>query len=115
VQSSEYAVIHTLQSHRPASAQPHHAGYGEAIQWEELPSLPPSLVLRAPSIHAAAARLPKAQVWAETLPACLDPLQPSSPFREALEGLMTREVNEPDVFRHFFGEAAVAVRGSGAA
>ena len=112
MQLSETALIHTTDPHRFAHP-PLRRSYGEAIQWEELPSLPPSMVMRAPSAHAAAAPKPKAQVWAETLPACLDPLLPSTPFREALEGLITREVLEPDVFRQFFGKAAVAVRGAG--
>jgi hypothetical protein len=105
-------LVHRTDPHRFASPLPRH-GYGEAIQWEELPSLPPSLVLRAPGAAGAAAITspkPRAQVWAETLPACLDPLTPSGPFREPLEGMMTREVHEPDVFRHFFGEIANALR-----
>jgi hypothetical protein len=92
------------------AARPHRHNYGEAIQWEELPSLAPSLVMRAASTPAAAK--PKVQVWTETLPASLDPLQPSAPFAEAVEGLMTREVREPDVFRHFFGDAAIVARGT---
>ena len=41
--------------------------------------------------------------WDATRPAELDAAVPSQPFREPVNGLAIREVNEPDVFRHFFG------------
>lgn len=66
-----------------------------AIEWEELPSLAGSLAQR---IVAATAR-----PWDNTLPAGLDSTVPSQPFREPVNGVAIREVNEPDVFRHFFG------------
>ena len=82
----------------------HQAG---AIEWEELPSLADSLGQRlvnlgarrgadfqnSSSFHAA---------WDATMPAALDPLTESGPFVEPLRGLVTRELREPDVFRHFF-------------
>jgi len=37
-----------------------------------------------------------------TMPAALDPITESGPFQETLSGLATRELREPDVFRHFF-------------
>ena len=37
------------------------------------------------------------------MPAALDPAPVSQPFHEPMQGLSTREVIEPDVFRHFFG------------
>ena len=66
-----------------------------AIEWEELPSLAGSLAQRI----AAATTGP----WDNTRPAELDTGVPSQPFREPVDGLAMREVNEPDVFRHFFG------------
>lgn len=66
-----------------------------AIEWEELPSLAGSLAKRI----AAATNAP----WDATRPAELEVPVPSQPFREPVNGLAIREVNEPDVFRHFFG------------
>ena len=61
-----------------------------------------------PGGHEARARLrsepPSRPVWVETKPAGLDPLTPSEPLQETeLSGLDSREIIEPDVFRHFFG------------
>ena len=92
----------------------------DAIEWEELPSLAGSLahrpVGRGALSHAAAGASAGfetgsafAAPWNSTLAATLDalpPSAPSQPFREALSGLSMREVNEPDVFRHFFGTSA---------
>ncbi|MDP9044761.1 MAG: hypothetical protein M3O01_08135 [Pseudomonadota bacterium] len=82
----------------------------DSIEWEELPSFAGSLtqrlVHRAPRGANDSAFLPSASgpaAWDNTLPAALDPALVSQPFREPLEGLATREVIEPDVFRHFFG------------
>lgn len=76
----------------------------DAIEWEDLPSFADSLTNRLVTLgtrHADGA----APVWVETVVAGLDPvLPPSEPFREAMEGLQTREVHEPEVFRVFFGE-----------
>ena len=45
-----------------------------------------------------------APVWVETMPGALDPLMPSAPLSETeLGGLDSREIVEPDIFRHFFG------------
>jgi hypothetical protein len=41
--------------------------------------------------------------WDATRPADLDAGAPSQPFREPVHGVAMREVNEPDIFRHFFG------------
>ena len=80
---------HAFGSHafRPAAAG--------AIEWEELPSLAGSLAKRI----ATATQAP----WDATRPAELEAAVPSQPFREPVNGLVIREVNEPDVFRHFFG------------
>jgi len=67
-----------------------------AIEWEELPSLVGTL---GRSLAAATHSSP----WDATRPAALDMAPPSQPFREPVDGLALREVNEPDVFRHFFG------------
>jgi hypothetical protein len=91
------------------------------FEWEELPSLS-NVVLRrhvAPGSYALAAELvadarsrlrsgpPMVPVWIDTALADLDPPQPSAPLRDtALAGVATREIMEPDVFKHFFGATA---------
>ena len=74
---------------------------GGAIEWEELPSLAQRVRASAP----ASASVP----WDSTRPAELDTTPASLPFREPLQGVAIREVNEPDVFRHFFGACSGAV------
>jgi hypothetical protein len=84
-----FSTAYSSRAFRPAAP----AG---AIEWEELPSLAGSLAKR---IVAATSR-----PWDSTRPAELDSAGvPSQPFREPVDGLAIREVNEPDVFRHFFG------------
>ena len=84
-----FSSAYLSRAYRPAAP----AG---AIEWEELPSLAGSLAQR---IVAATTR-----PWDSTRPAELDEGGvPSQPFREPVDGLAIREVNEPDVFRHFFG------------
>lgn len=90
----------------------------EPFEWEELPSLSDvvlrrhvpagSYTIAAGLVANASARLRSepsfAPVWVETMPSAFDPLTPSSPLCETeLGGLDAREINEPDVFRHFFG------------
>ena len=65
-----------------------------AIEWEELPSL--AQRVRQTPVGPASAP------WDATRPAELETAPVSQPFRE-LKGVAIREVNEPDVFRHFFG------------
>jgi hypothetical protein len=65
-----------------------------AIEWEELPSLVPQMRRTEPG----RATTP----WDATRPADFELTPPSQPFRE-LHGVAIREVNEPDVFKHFFG------------
>ena len=84
----DFSSAYPTRAYRPAAP----AG---AIEWEELPSLAGSLAQR---IAAATAR-----PWDSTRPAELEAGVPSQPFREPVDGLAIREVNEPDVFRHFFG------------
>ncbi len=82
--------------------------YGDGIEWEELPSLAQQLAahrarLAADASHADA-RTFHESAWDETRPSALDVAEATSEFCEALEGLATREVTAPDVFRHFFGD-----------
>jgi len=81
-----------------------------AIEWEELPSLAASLAKRLrelagpPANAAAGPAFPQAgRPWDSTRPAAFEASVPSKPFREPLEGVAIREVDEPGVFRHFFG------------
>jgi hypothetical protein len=68
----------------------------DAIEWEELPSLA-GVAARSDVRHGAPA-------WSVTMPAQLaDAISESTPFREPMRGLVMREVNEPELFRHFFG------------
>jgi hypothetical protein len=93
-----------------------HRAVANAIEWEELPSLTKRLVNRDQSAMARGANDSRfgagsfESTWGETMPVSLDMMQapPSTPFVERLEGLSTREVNEPDVFLHFFGPNAEA-------
>ncbi|CAN5788034.1 hypothetical protein BH11PSE8_BH11PSE8_07960 [soil metagenome] len=88
--------------------------YGGGIDWEETPSLAQRLVTRT-QVPAAAQRPQKPprdadftassafdSAWDSTVPASLE--ERAQPFQDLLDGgLATREVNEPEVFRHFFG------------
>ncbi|MGE4050166.1 MAG: hypothetical protein AB7F38_03800 [Piscinibacter sp.] len=87
--------IHRMP-HRPSA-------FGALIEWEELPSLSERLV-NVDARRAGAFQNPTGicQTWDVTMPAALDPLTESGPFQETLTGLVTRELREPDVFRHFF-------------
>jgi hypothetical protein len=91
------------------------------VEWEELPSLPGVLLRReVPQasyamanefVQQAQARLRSAHtvapVWTETMPAIFDPLTPSAPLADThINGLASREIMEPDVFKHFFGSTA---------
>lgn len=80
-----------------------HAGYGGAIEWEELPSLTERLVMLSQPSLAERLEAASPPAWLETMPLEFDALPPSQPFREALEGLSTREVHEPEIFAIFFG------------
>jgi hypothetical protein len=89
-----------------------------SVEWEELPSLPgvmlrrevpqASYAIATELVQQAQARLRSAPtvgpVWVETMPAIFDPLLPSAPLADThINGLASREIVEPDVFRHFFG------------
>jgi hypothetical protein len=93
----------------------------DAIEWEELPSLAGSLAKRLVQRGSWQRPVPQPRgandsdfmhstnvgsPWDNTMPASLDPAPVSQPFVEPIQGLATREVNEPDVFAHFFGPNA---------
>jgi hypothetical protein len=88
----------TAMRHAPSTLHFSHAFRSPpppgAIEWEELPSL--AQRVRQTSIGVATAP------WDATRPTELESTPASPPFRE-LKGVAIREVNEPDVFRHFFG------------
>ena len=77
-----------------------------AIEWEELPSLADTLAKRLAHTGVRGGEFQNSSsfssVWDATMPAAFDPIQESGPFVESLRGLITRELREPDVFRHFF-------------
>jgi hypothetical protein len=41
--------------------------------------------------------------WGVTMPADLVAVQPPTPYHEPIRGLVTREVDEPELFKLFFG------------
>lgn len=100
-----------LQHHRHHATRTipaHHAApRSDAIEWEELPSFADSLtqrlVIRGSRPLAQRVEAATAPAWIETMAAELEVIEPSEPFRETLEGLDSREVFEPEVFRLFFG------------
>ena len=69
------------------------------IDWEFQPSLQ-HLVVRTEAAHQDAPN------WAETMPASFDSLNEPVKFREPLEGLSVRDIDEPEIFRVFFGGTA---------
>ena len=92
-------------SHRTARFA-HAADHGGLIAWEDMPSLTGSmkpLGLR----KLPCAPLPLVNdtnpAWNITMPAMLDDAPVRQPFQETLRGLVTRELNEPELFQHFFG------------
>ena len=68
------------------------------IAWEAQPSLQ-HLVVRGESGHH------DGPIWVETMPAPFDALEEPVSFREPLEGLSMRDIDEPEIFRVFFGDA----------
>ncbi len=97
---------HTLATHPLASRYPN-VVRNDAIEWEEMPSLAPRMVpmdLRPamPSLRMQAADFNSA--WGVTMPAHLvEDLPEPRPYHETIRGLVTCEVDEPDLFRQFFG------------
>jgi hypothetical protein len=80
--------------------------FDAGIEWEELPSLADTLTKRLVHGGVRSTDFQNSStfnsVWDATMPAALDPLQESGPFVESVRGMVTRELREPDVFRHFF-------------
>lgn len=80
------------------------------IEWEEVPSLADTLNLRLINPEVGQKRRPIVPSvlggWEPTMPADLDDSPPSM-FHEAFQGLSIREITEPDLFQHFFGEPRV--------
>ena len=68
------------------------------IDWEFQPSLQHRVVRTESAPHDA-------PTWAETMPAAFDSFNEPVTFREPLEGLSVRDIDEPEIFRVFFGEA----------
>ena len=68
-----------------------------SIDWEFQPSLQ-HLVKRADDGPQ------DATTWAETMPATLESLSEQVTFREPLEGLSVRDIDEPEIFRVLFGQ-----------
>jgi hypothetical protein len=71
------------------------------IDWESPPSLQ-HLVRRTEAVRR------DAPTWAETMPAPFDAMNEPVSFREPLEGLSVRDLDEPEIFNVFFGDAKVA-------
>ena len=72
-----------------------------SIAWEAQPSLQ-HLVVRtdaSPDDDAV-------PTWAETMPVSLEAMSAPVVFREPLEGLSVRDIDEPEIFRVFFGDNA---------
>jgi hypothetical protein len=89
---------------------PRRTSYAGAIEWEELPSLAGALADRLvtrggrldPRNGFAQTSGFGQSAWDQTMPAQLDAIPEPEPFRETIQGMATREVREPEVFRHFF-------------
>jgi len=94
-------TAHPLAPRYPASAPK------DTIEWEEMPSFAPRLVPMdaqrpaQPMLRTQASDFNTA--WGVTMPAHLDTTPQPTPFRETIRGLVTREMNEPDLFKQFFG------------
>jgi len=92
----------------PLAPRHHGAMHRDTIEWEEMPSLAPRMVPM--NMHPAPPRpAPRTEAsdfnsaWGVTMPADLDTSPQPTPFRETSRGLVTREMNEPELFKHFFG------------
>ena len=95
-----------MNSTKTFPSAPRRRLFDAGIEWEELPSLADSLAKRLAHTGVRSSDFQNSStfnsVWDATMPAALDPLQESGPFVESVRGLVTRELREPDVFRHFF-------------
>ncbi len=87
----------------------------DAIEWEELPSLASTVAQRRqmPTDTAAGRAFTPStfgNAWCATERGDLHDLPAPQAFREPLRGMAVREVHEPEVFSHFFGESSLAER-----
>jgi hypothetical protein len=69
------------------------------IEWEIQPSLQHLVRRTDDAPHDA-------PTWAETMPVSLEAMNTPATFREPLEGLSVRDIDEPEIFKVFFGDAA---------
>ena len=69
-----------------------------SIDWEFQPSLQ-HLVKRAEDAPQ------DGSTWAETMPVPFEAMNEPVTFREPLQGLSVRDIDEPEIFRVLFGEA----------
>jgi hypothetical protein len=79
--------ISSLRHPRPADM---------SIAWEFLPSLQHLIDTKehTPRDHP---------IWADTMPCAFDAMETSEQFSEPMEGLSVREMNEPEIFKAYFG------------
>jgi len=61
-----------------------------------------------PSLQHLVKRDDDGPTWAETMPVSLEAMHAPVTFREPLEGLSVRDIDEPEIFRVFFGETGTA-------
>ncbi len=96
-------AAHPLAPRYPASAPK------DTIEWEEMPSLiaPRAMPMNAQRTNAQPMLRTQASdfntAWGVTMPAHLDPTPQQAPYRETIRGLVTREMNAPELFKQFFG------------
>ncbi|HET7793847.1 MAG TPA: hypothetical protein VFL64_10740 [Rhizobacter sp.] len=101
----------SLAAHPLAPRHARAAAQAATIEWEEMPPLAPRMVpmdLRPAATKPLIVRPSTAAefntAWGVTMPAHLDSTPQPVPFQEAaIRGLVMREVDEPDLFKHFFG------------
>ena len=100
----------TRTSARPDQASTHLTiDFRDSIEWEELsgpgPAATPALrpIAMPKAIDQARATQHFNAAWNNTMPAHLVETPPPAPFSEPLAGMVMREMNEPDLFKHFFG------------
>jgi hypothetical protein len=73
-----------------------------SIAWEAPPSLQ-HLVVRTDETGGV-------PTWAETMPVTLEAMSAPAEFREPLEGLSVRDIDEPEIFNVFFGASPAPLR-----
>jgi hypothetical protein len=99
---------HSTSARQPLAARHLGMPHKDTIEWEETPSLAPRLKpmdMRAvaPTTVAQLEAMDFNSAWGVTMPADLHSAPEPTPFRETIQGLVTREMDEPELFKHFFG------------